>query len=65
MNLYQAEIFAELAEDNKAVLVVAKSGIEAEAMVRREYNVSDDYLVCITKVTTVCGYRIKLVKANA
>ncbi len=64
MNLYQAEIFAELAEDNKAVLVVAKSGIEAEAMVRREYNVSDDCLVCITKVTTVCGYRIKLVKAN-
>lgn len=65
MNLYQAEIFAELAEDNKAVLVVAKSGIEAEAMVRREYNVSDDCHVCITKVTTVCGYRIKLVKANA
>lgn len=65
MNLYQAEIFAELAEDNKAVLVVAKSGIEAEAMVRREYNVSYDCLVCITKVTTVCGYRIKLVKANA
>ena len=62
MNLYQVDIKREFAEDNNSVLVVAKSGIEAEAMVRKEYNLSDDYdVVYITKITEVCGYGILLV----
>ena len=62
MNLYQVDIKREFAEDNNSVLVVAKSGIEAEAMVRKEYGLSDDYdVVYITKITEVCGYRILLV----
>lgn len=62
MNLYQVDIKREFAEDNNSVLVVAKSGIEAEAMVRKEYCLSDDYdVVYITKITEVCGYRILLV----
>ena len=62
MNLYQVDIKREFAEDNNSVLVVAKSGIEAEAMVRKEYGLSDDYdVVYITKITEVCGYGILLV----
>lgn len=62
MNLYQVDIKREFAEDNNSVLVVANNGIEAEAMVRKEYELSDDYdVLYITKITEVCGYGILLI----